>query len=233
MIGAESNISVIVPAYNAERYLGQALTSIQNQTLLPIEVIVVDDGSTDATAQIAETHPIQPRTIKQPNSGAAAARNLGVQEAQAEWIAFLDADDLWEPGKLESQQNALLNDKNMQMAFGHVDQFISDDVDESVKKTIACPEHSIAGYIPGTLFTRRSTFLDVGLFDTTYQLGEFIDWYARAVELGTTGVMLPEVLLHRRLHGANQTIQQRDAQSDYVRVVRAAIKRRQQSGESS
>ena len=158
MIGAESNISVIVPAYNAERYLGQALTSIQNQTLLPMEVIVVDDGSTDATAQIAETHSIQPRTIRQSNSGAAAARNLGVQEAQAEWIAFLDADDLWEPGKLESQQNALLNDKNMQMAFGHVDQFISDDVDESVKKTIACPEHSIAGYIPGTclLYTSPS-----------------------------------------------------------------------------
>jgi glycosyltransferase involved in cell wall biosynthesis len=94
-------ISVVIPAYNAERFLPRCLKSVFAQTLKPVEVIVVDDGSTDQTAAIAAS--LGATVFIQANSGVAAARNYGIQNASGDWIALLDADDLWAPEKLERQ----------------------------------------------------------------------------------------------------------------------------------
>jgi glycosyltransferase involved in cell wall biosynthesis len=94
-------ISVVIPAYNAERFLPRCLKSVFAQTLKPDEVIVVDDGSTDNTAALAVQ--LGAIVISQSNSGIAATRNIGIQKASCEWIALLDADDLWAPEKLERQ----------------------------------------------------------------------------------------------------------------------------------
>ena len=94
-------ISVVIPAYNAARFLPRCLASVFAQTLKPDEVIVVDDGSTDDTAALAAA--LGARVISRPNGGLSAARNTGIQNASSEWIALLDADDLWAPEKLERQ----------------------------------------------------------------------------------------------------------------------------------
>lgn len=94
-------ISVVIPCYNAASFLGETLRSVLAQTQPPREVIVVDDGSTDDSARIAESFGPPVRVLRQANGGAAVARNTGVTAATGDWIAFLDADDLWHPQRLE------------------------------------------------------------------------------------------------------------------------------------
>ena len=99
----ELSISVVIPCYNGGSFLREMLDSVLAQTYLPLEVLVVDDGSTDNSAEIAEGYGEPVRVIRQENQGESVARNRGIDESQGNWIAFIDADDLWEPEKLEKQ----------------------------------------------------------------------------------------------------------------------------------
>ncbi|MDQ3806198.1 MAG: glycosyltransferase family 2 protein, partial [Acidobacteriota bacterium] len=98
-------ISVIIPAYNAERFIAQTIESVHAQTLPVAEVIVVDDGSSDRTAEVARA--LRARVISQPNRGLSAARNAGLKAATQPWVALLDADDLWARSKIEHQWDAV------------------------------------------------------------------------------------------------------------------------------
>ena len=99
-------IAVVIPAYNAEAWIAETLASVHAQSRAPQEIIVVDDGSRDATAQVAAANGA--RVVRRPNGGAAAARNCGIAAATSDWIAFLDADDLWLPARVERLEAALL-----------------------------------------------------------------------------------------------------------------------------
>ena len=101
------SISVVIPCYNAAAFLRATIESILGQTHPVLEVIVVDDGSTDDSANIAESFGPPVRVIRQPNQGESAARNRGIEAAAGEWVAFLDADDLWLPTKVELQAEAI------------------------------------------------------------------------------------------------------------------------------
>lgn len=103
-------ISVVIPCCNAEAYIEEAIRSVINQSLPPREVIVIDDGSTDGSAAVADSVDPMVRVISQQNRGVSVARNRGFEEAKGDWIAFLDADDLWEPTKLEEQVKLIAND---------------------------------------------------------------------------------------------------------------------------
>src|SRR5262249_59293001 len=96
-------ISVVIPCYNGARFLRETLASVLAQTLPPLEVLVIDDGSTDDSGAVAESFGPPVRVIRQPNQGESVARNRGIEEAKGEWVGFLDADDLWNPDKLERQ----------------------------------------------------------------------------------------------------------------------------------
>src|SRR5262245_16865951 len=125
------SISVIIPVYNGERYLAEALVSVLAQTHPPTEIIVVDDGSTDTTAQIAQRYAPRIHYHFRPRgavSGAAAARNHGAYLAQGDYLAFLDADDVWLPDKLRLQMAAFAHDPALDQVFGHVQQFISPEL---------------------------------------------------------------------------------------------------------
>ena len=115
------SISVIIPAYNAEKTIWRALKSIENQTLLPNEVIVVDDCSSDRTNEIIREYMKESRLvirheIQSTNSGAASARNAGWNIASEKYVAFLDADDMWHPKKLEIQFSAMENSDDCSMS---------------------------------------------------------------------------------------------------------------------
>ncbi len=120
-----AKVSVVIPAYNAERYIAQTLRSVFEQTYAPYEVIVVDDGSTDGTGRVVAQMGDRVRYERQANQGASAARNRGVELAQGEWIAFLDADDAWYPNRLEVQLDYAAS--NPQVGFIYSDFALVDE----------------------------------------------------------------------------------------------------------
>lgn len=228
-------VSVIIPVYNGEKYLAEAIESVLAQAHRPIEIIVVDDGSSDHSADVARSFPETVRYYYQNNSGSAAARNKGVQEARGSLLAFVDADDLWVKEKLSLQMPMLEADPAPDMVFGHVSQFFSPDLDQAVRKKVVCPEGKMPGYHVGTLLIRRETFLQVGLFNPALQCGEFLDWSFRAKEKGLKELMLPEVLMKRRIHSSNMGIVKSNTRTDnshadYVRILKASLDRRRNKG---
>ncbi len=223
-------VSVLMPAYNVAAYIAEAIESALYQTWQPVEVIVVDDGSTDETSSAARRYVPPVRLFGQPHAGIGAGRNRALEEARGEYIAMLDADDYWPPEKLERQMAVLASQPDVDFVFGAVSQFVSPELssDEEDRR-----RHSTAhrpGLISGTCLGRRTAFARVGPFRADVKVGEFVDWWARATELGVRSVVLPEVMLHRRVHRNNTVTRERAAQSDYVRVVHAALARRKAKG---
>ncbi len=223
-------VSVIVPVYNGERYLSFAIQSILEQEYRPFEVIVVDDGSVDNSGNIAQLFA-EVHYIYQSHQGAAVARNVGIAVAQGEFIAFLDADDLWVGDKLTHQIAIFDGDPRLDIVFGHVEQFYSPELGEGVKRNIRPSAGVLPGYNAGAMLIKREAFFRVGPFETTWRVGEFIDWYLKALEGGLKSFMLPEVILRRRLHTTNTVIRERKSQTDYVRILKASLDRRRK-GES-
>jgi glycosyltransferase involved in cell wall biosynthesis len=225
----ESLISVIIPAYNAERYLPEAIDSVLAQTCPAGEIIVVDDGSSDGTPRLAERYGGRVRWLSQKNQGSGAARNRGIVAARGELLAFLDADDVWVRHKLAWQVEALAAVPWPDIVFGMVQQFVSPEIPEEKQRKLSCSPEPMAGRVAGAMLARREAFERVGGFDTTLKAGEFIEWYMRVTDLGLRSVLLPRVVLQRRLHETNMGIQQRDSRQDYVRIVKAALDRRAQA----
>ncbi len=214
------SVSVVIPLFNTERYVGEAIDSVLQQSMQPSEIIVVDDGSTDAGPSLVEQYGGIVRLDRQPKRGIGATRNRGIELAQGDVLAFLDADDLWLPDKLERQLEALAQ-PDADIVFGRVEQFRSPELPAAP----VSPE-TRTGPLVGAMLIRRETFLRVGSFATGMLAGEFLDWYGRAVDLGLQIVHLPQVVLRRRLHDANTGLQRNQARTDYARVLKQMIDRR-------
>lgn len=195
-------VSVIIPVYNGERFLAAAIESALVQTHAPAEVIVVDDGSTDSSATIAESFA-SVRCIRTPNQGVSRARNRGVEAATGEWVAFLDADDTWRPEKLAVQLARAGEEAGSELVICHCRFAFEGEVPgwfwhEST-------EVEIPAYEPSSWLVRRETFARVGGFDEGRRLGEDLEWLARARDAGVQALVAPETLLIRRIHDANAT----------------------------
>jgi glycosyltransferase involved in cell wall biosynthesis len=219
------SISVIIPVYNCERYLDAAIQSVLQQTYAVSEIIVANDGSTDSSADIACQYA-QVTLIEQLHQGLSAIRNLGLQYAKGEFIAFLDADDLWEPHKLAQQMQVFQDNPQIDVIFTQVQQFISPDLDPATQRQFYCPKKPMAGVFPTTMIARRRVFEQVGQFNCDLTLGEFIEWFSRVKEANFLAFTIPETLAKRRIHASNTGIQQRQARQDYVRAVKATLDRR-------
>jgi glycosyltransferase involved in cell wall biosynthesis len=227
------SVSVIVPVRDGERYLEGALRSVLDQAHPELELIVIDDGSTDATPEVIRRMGAGVRAARQPPRGGAAAVNHGVALAGGTFLAFLDADDLWTPGRLATQVAALDGDASLDFVLGHVGHFHSPDLTAEERAAIFCPPAPMPGVARPAMLIRREAYSRVGEADTRWKFGEFIDWHARAVELGLRGLMLPDVVLMRRLHARNSTRQSPEARVDYVRIAREALHRRRGRGSRS
>jgi glycosyltransferase involved in cell wall biosynthesis len=226
-----SLISVIIPAYNREQYLAETIESVLSQTYRPIEIIIVDDGSTDGTADVAERFSGSVRYFFQPNSGCGAALNTGVERAEGDYLSFIGSDDLWVREKLSRQMRVLEGDGGLDMVFGHVTHFYSPELGQRERGRFRCPTGKMPGYHAGTMLIRKEAYLRVGPFNASFQAGEFVDWYFRARETGLREMMLPDVLMKRRIHSSNLGILKRNTQTDntdidYIRVLKAALDRR-------
>jgi glycosyltransferase involved in cell wall biosynthesis len=226
-------VSVVIPVRDGARYLREAVDSVRAQTVGEVELIVVDDGSEDATPELLRALDPPVRHVRQERLGVAAAVNRGVELARGELLAFLDADDLWTPRKTELQLAALAADAGLDMVFGHVRQFHSPELSSEERAAIACSADPLPGLSKGTMLIRRESLERVGRFATEWRLGDFVDWHARATEAGLEATMLGDVVMLRRLHATNNTREAAAAHVDYVRIARAALHRRRSAGRRS
>ena len=221
------DVSVIIPVYNCENYLQYAINSVLEQTIPPKEIIVVDDGSTDQTRKVINLYKSQVIPIFKEHSGVSDTLNVGIKHAKGKYLAFLDADDLWVKEKLEVQFEAICSN-NVDMVFGYIEQFLCPELNEKEKNKVLKYKKILPGYSRDTLFIKKEAFLKVGFFSYNYQVGEFIEWYSRAIDFGLKSIILPNILAKRRIHRTNMTKQALTGINHYTTIVKSILDRRRQ-----
>ena len=218
-------ISVILPVYNGSRFLPEAIANILAQDYPALEIIVVDDGSTDDIERAVAALPVDVRLIRQPNGGPAAARNRGLREASAELIAFLDVDDLWPEGNLISMVDTIEAEPQLDVLIGRAQVARIDESGTGTLEYVGNPEESFPHYIGSALYRRRA-FLAVGPFDEMLRFGEDIDWFTRLDESGRALKRLDRISLIVRRHEANMTRGKSLVELHVVRALKKALDRR-------
>jgi len=225
-------ISCIVPVYNGERFLAEALDSMLEQSYRPLEIIVVDDGSTDATPMVGERYATKITYLRQNHAGPAAARNRGIRKATGEFLAFLDADDIWERDKLSHQMTRFDTRPELDMCTGHVKNFWVPELEHEKQRMQETFLGNLPGYVFQTLLVRRSAFDKVGyLNETIGLLGDDTDWFVRAKENSLESEMLPDVLVHRRMHQTNisRSSARAEGKDELINVVLAKMARNREN----
>lgn len=226
-------VSVMIGVYDGAPYLGEAIESVLAQDYAPLELIVCDDGSTDGSAEVAQSFD-GVLVVRQKNAGNGAARNRAVEEATGELYAFLDADDRFVPGKVSLQKAALDADPQLDLVFGHVREFLSPELDEETRASLRPPApEPMPWTAPNLMLIRRDSFDRVGPFATDVRVGVTVDWFARAQEAGLKHRILPEVVLERRLHTQNNGLRERESRGQYLEVIRRAMERRREAATDS
>lgn len=223
------SISVVIPVHDGERYLAAAIASVLAQTCPPTEIIVVDDGSTDDSGVIARAYGDPVRLVRQSNRGPAAARNAGIQQATGDILAFLDADDLWVPDKLTRQVEMLCSDPAYEAVSGHIENFLSPDLDATQCQSLAQAAQQGGNIHVGALLIWRTAFVRVGYFDEQWRQSEFVDWWGRAQQARIRYAILPALVLRRRLHMHNLTRRERTSRHEYVSMLRQHLLRQRSS----
>ena len=223
-------VSCIVPVFNGERYLGEALESILRQTHPRLEVIVVDDGSTDGTSGIVAGYGSRIRGLFQTNAGPAAARNRGLAAARGELVGFLDADDLWHPEKLARQVGRFHTRPELDACVTHVQNFWVPELREEEERCRDEPRgRPVPGYVTQALLARRGAFESVGPFDAALPHGDSTEWFLRARERGAVVELLEDVLVYRRLHGTNRSRRlAANSRDRYLHLVKQSLDRRRE-----
>ncbi|WP_018628910.1 glycosyltransferase family 2 protein [Niabella aurantiaca] len=199
-------IDVIIAVYNGQRFIGEAITSVQAQTWKALHIIVADDGSEDDTTAVVESLMAgddRIRLLKCPHRGVSATLNAALAQGSAPFIAFLDADDLWAPQKLEKQM-AALEAGTAAVCFCLIREF------ETLTRKAATTQQArpapLKGYSKTAFLGGRRLFDTYGGFSEQVAIGDFVEWFSRILRAGLELRMLDEVLAYRRIHDRNSTL---------------------------
>lgn len=209
-------VSVIIPAYNGDRYLAEAIDSVLQQTYQDYEIIVVDDGSTDNTAQVVRQYGKVVRYLSQTNQGVAASRNLGLAAALGNYIAFLDQDDIFLPDKLSSQVALLEQDADLGMVNSgwqiYRENQLGDrqgEVEAAVQPWQQIPQLTATNLIIwkpvflGAILFRRNWLERAGGFNTTLEQTPDVDLVMRLAKIGCPAAWVEKVTVRYRQHETN------------------------------
>jgi glycosyltransferase involved in cell wall biosynthesis len=226
----DAPIGVVVPVFNGARYLHQTLQSVTAQSCPAVSLIVVDDGSTDGSAEIAARFAPEVVTLRRPHEGQAAALNAGLAAASGTYVAFLDADDLWLPEKLARQTAQFSERPELEYCVTRIQNFLSPEYESRRAEIDPALFQEAPGYVVSTLMARRALFDRIGGFDEGLQHANKTEWFLRARSAGVAGEMIGEVLVRRRLHATN--VSQNHAQQsleEYLRLVKTSLDRRREA----
>lgn len=219
-------VSIIIPCYNMAHYLLEAIQSALDQTYPVHEILVVDDGSQDNSAEVAASFQAV-RVIHQVHANLSVARNTGVAHASGNLISFLDADDVWMPEKTALQVDVLQKEPSCSAVFCMVQNFISPELDHEQRDGLHCPPEPMLGISATAMTIRREAFEQVGPFEPKLMTSQFIEWWTRFNDAGLKYQVLPMPLVRRRIHLSNTTRQQREVvHQNYLKIARLAIQRR-------
>ncbi len=216
---------MIVPVYDREHLIAEALTSVLAQSLSTLDVIVVDDGSTDATPDVVRGFGDAVRYVRQDHAGISAARNRGLAAACGRVVAFLDSDDVWVDGMLASAVRHLEAGSEQAAVHGRAEIIRLPDAGDHRPRF---REDAEPLYRPllGSMVFRRECFERVGDFDEAMQRSEDLDWLNRAAELGIVPARIDELWLRYRVHASNITNDIPATTSSMVASVKLALDRR-------
>lgn len=218
---ALASVGVAIPAHNAELWIAQALRSVLAQSAPPGDILVLDDGSSDATASVAEGFGAPVRVVRQANAGIGAARNRAVELVRGEIVAFLDADDLYTPSSIAVRLDVLREHPRVDLVFGAERRFAR--VIDGDPSPLGAPAPA---HIPGAMLVRRSALRRVGPFPTGVRVAEGLDWLLRAREQSLGEVTLDEQVVWRRVHGANNSLRHRDSMVEFAHALKDSLDRR-------
>jgi glycosyltransferase involved in cell wall biosynthesis len=218
-----SAVSVVMPAWNAERFIEEAIRSALDQTSPPTAIIVVDDGSIDATAAIAAGVDARVTVLRREHAGVGPTRTAGVAATTTEFIAFLDADDVWLPRKLERQMEVIDSDATLDAVFCLMDEF--HDLAYPPPAGVRAPKRGVAAPLSGALLMRRHLVEQLGPFNAN-PAGDWLEWWSRARSHELREEFVPEVLWRRRLHAENNSFPSADSKAilDVARAHRRALR---------
>lgn len=221
-------LSVIIPVYNAERHIRAAIESILAEQYPSLEIITVDDGSTDASAQIVQSFP-EVTYYYQTNKGPAAARNLGIKQAKGEFILFLDADDLFPQGKIRLQLNYFEQKPEIQITLGKSQVFFEEGASDAVFR-FTDDSHQMLNILLGSGIYRRSLFDQIGFFDESLYFGEDFDFYNRVRERGIPMLVTNDIVLLYRRHSTNMTQEMDLMKLQTIQMLKRSLDRRRKEG---
>ena len=221
-------ISVVIPVHNYGQFLGEAIESVLEQTIPVFELIVVNDGSTDNSSKVANSYD-KVILLEQKHAGVSSARNAGANIASGDYIAFLDADDIWLPEKIEKQICFLQENPKVGAVYGQIQQYFSQELGEAERASYATPPNFQDGLTASSVLTSKSVYDQVGGFNETLRCGEFIDWHARLVHQGFQWRVIPEIVTKRRIHKNNTFQRDPSIKQDFLKVIKASIDRRREN----
>ena len=227
-------VSVIIPVKNGERFLASAINSVIAQEYKHYEMLVVDGKSTDNTKKIAQSFQ-KVRYLLQMDEGFGNALNAGIDIAQGELIAFISSDDLWAPNKLSLQVDNFMQHQEIQYTITRVKYFLEEgyEIPPGFRKELLVGDY--AGYMPETLVVRKSLFDQIGKFNTDLKISADVEWFARAKDQNIPMTIIPEILVYKRVHNANSTLDASKARvlkHELLKSLKYSIDR-QKSGRSS
>ena len=212
-------LSIIIPCYNAELFLREALESVLQQSYSPLEVIIVDDGSTDASVEIARSFSTV-QLIQQAHTGASGARNRGIHHARGTYIGFHDADDICEHDRLAKQMKLLMDYPEIDYVLCRIQNFC--DIDSPPQCSIAqetlLPRLGFVSAMIG-----RACLFDENTFRTSLAIGEDVEWLMRHKH--TCHATVPDVLIRRRLHAHNLTSDLQLTKKTLFEVLRMQVEK--------
>ena len=221
-------VSVVIPVYNAERYIKAAITSVIDQTLKTAEIIVVDDCSTDNSRKVISGFKGINLIESEKNMGVGYSRNRGVEMSTGEFITFLDADDFWVKEKLKVQINILLKKRSIDGVFGEFENFFEQGaiIPLNIQKEIFLRPESGKIKALGTMMVRRKVFERVGMFSESIKFGEDLDWFIRASDSDIKFQFYPHLFMYRRLHESNLSYSSLDNKKHLIDIFKNSIKRK-------
>ena len=223
---AEPLVSAIVLAYDCERYLGAAIESVLTQTHPRMELVVIDNGSSDASREVAESYTPAIKVWIDPNRGICPARNTGLAVARGDYIGFLDGDDLWDARKTELQLDAFAADPGLDFVLAWAEQFISPELSEEKASRLQAPQEARPARVLGAMLAPRRTWDRVGPWTEELKLSEGLDWFLRAENAGMREAMLEQTVLRRRIHGNNVGLRAPEGRIEFARLLKGRLDQR-------